>query len=276
MSILSAIGLLVVGGIVSVIVLMVGVMVAVGVVVALWAAVSPTTKTTGEVVRIGNGRSARGTRVRVAYYTTDGRFESDAYVQRPRLGEQIPVRYNPRKPDRANAATVAQLWCQLAVMIPVVAVFGVLAAGMIISSVWYFTGSHPRLQESVGGVSLFFTFTLVCGFGAVLQYRAMWKWRRMARTDGMILQHIDEPEPGTDEVSGILISFQTETGEEEEFWAQASVPGNAGDSVPVYYDPRKPDATATVETAKDHRHTAFVATTFTLVFGAVAVLALVV
>lgn len=271
MSVLAAIGFLVIGGMVSAIVLIVGVMVAVGAVLTLWSALSPTTRTTGEVVEVSKRRTVRGTRVRVAYYTPDGRFETGAYVQRPQLGGQIPVWFNPRKPGRATTTTSAQLWRQLAVIIPVVAVFAMLAAGLILSSVWYFSGSHAQLQAPVGGGSLFFTCALVCGFGAVLQYRAIWKWRRMVRTDGKILQHVDAPKPGTAKVSGIRVTFQTGEGEEEEFWAQANVPGSEGDSVAVYYDPDKPVATATVETAKDHRQTAFISTTFALVFAAFAV-----
>lgn len=274
MSILVAVGFLVFGGIVLAIDLIFGVFVGGIVIVTLWATLSPTRKTTGEVVEISKGRTALGTRVRVAYYTPDGRFETSASVQRPRLGEQLAVRYNPGKPARASIAAASRVWRPMAIMIPMIVVFGALAIGMIISSVWRFAGNHAALQNPVGGGSFFLTFALLSGLAAVLQYRAMWKWRRMTRTDGKILQHIDEPKPGTDETSGILISFQTAEGDEEEFWAQANVPGDAGESVAVYYDPEKPAATATVATARDHRHTAFISTTFTVVFLAATVLAL--
>lgn len=274
MSILAAVGFLVFGGIVLAIDLVFGVFVIGIVIVALWAAVSPTRKTTGEVVEITKGRTALGTRVRVAYCTPDGRFETGASVQRPRLGEQLVVRYNPGKPERASTTTAARIWRPLAVAIPAIAVFGALSVGMIISSVWYFTGNHASLRNPVGGGSFFLAFALLSGLAAALQYRAMWKSRRMTRTDGEILQHVDEPKPGTGQVSGIRISFQAADGDKEEFWAQANVPGGVGDRVAVYYDPEKPAATATVETAKDHRHTAFISTTFTLVFLAVTVLAL--
>lgn len=275
MSIITAAGLIVIGGIALLIDLVFALFAVVTVLLAFLVLVSPRKRTTGEVIDIGKGRTALGTRVRVAYYTPDGRSEIDASVQRPRLGQQLSVRYKPGQPERASTVSAASFGSRLVGIIPAVAVFGALAYGMVISGVWYFTRSHTSLQAPVGGGSFFLAFALLFALAAVRQYSGLLRRHRMTLTQGEILRRVDEPKPGTDEVRGVLVSFKTTEGETEEFWAQSNVSGKRGDSTDVYYDPGQPGETATVETARERRGTALTCTAFTVFFGICAVLVLV-
>lgn len=273
MSILTAIGLLIIGGVVLAIDMVVAVMLAVGVPMGFWLAVSRTGRTVGEIIEIGERRPRGRARVRVAYYTPEGRFETRSTYQRPQLGAQVPVRYRPGRPSQASTTSLVRFWRQMIIAIPVVAVVGALSIGMITSSVWYFTGSHAELQGPLSGGSLVLLLAFGCGAVAVNRWTVLLRWHRMVRTDGELLRY-EEPSGTSHGPGRVLIAFQSATGEEE-FWARAgTVLAGVGDTVTVYYTPDKPATSATVEEASDVRNYAIAGTVLALIFGALGVFAI--
>lgn len=273
MSTFTAVGLLIIGGVVLAIDLVVALMLAVGVPMAIWLAVTRTAKTAGEVIEI-EGRRPRGrARVRVAYYTPEGRFETHSTIQRAQVGDQVPVRYRPGKPDQASTSLSSRSWKQIITAIPVVVIVGALSIGMITSCVWYFAGSHTSLQDPLSGGSLVLLLAFGCGALAVNRWTVLLRWHRMVRTDGELRRYKEAS--GTDDGPGrVLISFQSVDGEEE-FWARAgTVLAGVGDTVTVYYDPESPATSATVEESSDVRNYAIAGTVLAMIFGALGVFAI--
>lgn len=272
MSILTAVGLLIIGGVVLAIDMLVALMLAVGVPMAIWLSVSRTGKTVGEIVEIGERRPRGRARVRVAYYTPEGRFETRSTCERPQLGEQVPVRYRPGKPSQASITLSVRFWRQMIIAIPVVAVAGALSIGMITGGVWYFTGSHAQLQDPLSGGSFVLLLAFGCGALAVNRWTMLLRWHRMVRTDGELLRY-EEPSGADDGPGRVLIAFQSADGHEE-FRARAgAVLAGVGDTVTVYYNPDKPAASATVDEASDVRNYAIASTLLALIFGALGVFA---
>lgn len=243
---------------------------------ALLASTRRATKTSGEVVEIAERQAlhaAYATPVQVAYTTPEGRFEIRANLRRPRLGDPVVVRYPPGKPSSGHVADSSNIWRTLFVSMPVVTVVGALAAGMVIGAFWTFTGSHPSLQVPLGDGSFVLMLALLFGAFAVSRYRVWLRWNRMVRAEGKLVRY-KKPSAGTSGPGHVLISFQSATGEKE-FWAAAgTIPGGAKDTVTVYYDPAKPDRSATVDEAGTVRAYAIGFTVLTLVFGGLGVFAI--
>lgn len=273
MSVVTAVGLLIIGGVVLAIDLIVALMLAVGLPMALWIAVSRTGKTVGEIVAIGERRRRGWARAQVAYYTPEGRFETRSTTQRPRLGDQVPVRYRPGKPSQASIGRSARFWRQMIIAVAVVMVIGALCVGMIASCVWYFTGSHTQLQVPLSGGSLALLLAFGCAALAVNRWTMLLRWRRMVRTDGELLRY-KKPSPTDDGPGRVLVSFRSADGEEE-FWARAgTVLAGVGDTVTVYYNPDNPATSATVEEASDVRNYAVAGTVLALIFAALGAFAI--
>lgn len=265
-------GLLVIGAGLLLLDLVLLAILVVGVVGALWIAVSRSEKAFGQVIGIDERRrTARSVPVRVAYDTPTGRFEIDGAFRSPYLGEQVPVRYRSSHPEQATTVRSARFWRMAMVAVPALAVTAALAVGMIIGADWYFGHSHPQLQAPLGGGSFALALALLSGAAAVDRYQALVRWRRMAQADGKILRHADEPEP--DEQDCVLISFPTQAGEENEFWTEPDAPAAVGDIVTVYYNPKKPAATATLKTEKHSGVPALYCAAFALIFGVLGILA---
>lgn len=223
------------------------------------------TEVTGHVVTIERSRPGRPARVRVAYQTPGGTFETTGSTRNPRIGEPKTVRYNPARPARAT--TMTRPGRTAAIGIPIVLIIAGLSAGMIIGSVWYFAGVHRQLQTRLGFGSMLLTFALGAGWYAVTQYGKVLRWRRMAQAAGKVKRFTEHSPVGP----GILISFDS-AGSENEFWARAgSVPAGVGDTVTVYYDPGKPATSATVDTAATVRTQAIGATVLTLIMVVIGV-----
>lgn len=260
-------GLLVIGALILAIDLFTAVLLILAVATAVRLATRGT-QTTGHVVREERRRPGGRARVRVAYETPGGRFETSAISDRQRLGDPIPVRYDPAKPGRAT--TVTQPRHPVVTGIPVVLAVAALSAGMIIGSAWYFAGEHNRLQAPLAGGCFALALALICGYYASGRYAELLRWRRMVRADGTV-QLFDERAPGG---PAILISFESARGREE-FWARAAtVPAGVGDRVAIHYDPAKPARTATVQTPSDIRAYALGGTILTLIMAALSVFAI--
>jgi hypothetical protein len=226
------------------------------------------TETTGRVARISSRRPGRRARVRVAYDTPAGTFETGGSSQRPRIGEPKPVRYDPARPARAT--TMVRPGRAAAGGIPVVLAVAALSAGMITGSAWYFAGVHGHAQLPLGGGCFILALALGTGYYACSRYAELAGWRRMAQAEGTV-RRFDEHGPGG---PAVLISFQSAAGREE-FWARAgTVAAAVGDAVTVYYDPAKPASSATVQTAADVRAYAVGSTVLALVFVAVTAVAI--
>lgn len=273
MSTLIAVALAIVGGVVLAVDLAVALMLVVAVPMAVWLAVTRTGKTVGEIIEIGERRPRGRSRVRVAYHTPEGRFETHATRQRPLIGEPVSVRYRPGKPDQASTSLSARSWRQVITAIPVVVVVGALSIGMITSCVWYFAGSHASLQAPLSGGSLALLLAVGCGGLAVNRWTVLLRWRCMVPVDGEILGYKKPPGNG-DGPRRALISFRSADGEEE-LWAKpGTVLADVGDTVTVYYDPDVPGTSATVEDSSDVRNYAIVSTVLALIFGAIGAFAL--
>lgn len=269
MSIITAAILLVYGGVLLVVDLFVGVLLAATVPIALWIAVQGT-QVTGEVVSVGERSAGGSTRVRVSYTTAGGNFETRGTTRRPHLGAQVPVRYHRSRPEVATTMIHPLRWA--VVGLPTVLVIAAVSIGMLTSAVWYFSGSHTQLQEPLGGGSFMFGIALACGYYAAKRYALFLHWHRMVQAEGKVRRY---KEPAGSKGSGrILISFQSASGHEE-FWVQAgSAPSRVGDTIMVYYDTDRPADTATVQEAFDVRSGALYSTGFAVLAAALGVWAL--
>lgn len=269
MSMPIAVALLIIGVPLLIIDLVVGALLLGVVALALWITARGT-KTTGEVVRIGEKRgSGRYTRFRVSYVTPDGNFETGGISERPQLGEPVTVRYHRSRPSVATTET--RPWRRAFTGVPVVLAVAAVSAGMIVSAVWYFNGSYPQLQEPLGGASFAFALAFACGYYATNRCALLLGWRRMVQTEGKVLR--GEPSSRANGPVRVLISFQSAEGHEE-FRAPANaVHAELGDTVTVYYDPARPIATATVHNAGSVRSGMLGSMVLTLVFGALGVFA---
>jgi len=227
------------------------------------------TLVTGHVVKIEpRRRRSRRARVRVAYKTAAGMFETPGSSERPRIGEPHDVRYDPAHPSRAT--TVVRPARRAAVQVPMVLAIAALSAGMVVGSVFYFAGVHSGSQLPLAGGCLALGLALAVGYYAGGRYAVLLGWRRMTQTTGKV-SRFDEHAPGG---PGFLISFRSADGREE-FWARsASLQVNVGDVVTVYYNPARPSRSATLETAADVRSYAVLATLLAVLFAAVGVFGL--
>jgi hypothetical protein len=225
------------------------------------------TQTTGYVTGIDRPRR-RGARVRISYETAAGKLETRGTSRRPRLGEPKPVRYDPANPARATS--MVQPARAAAIGVPATLAVAALAVAMAAGSILYFTGTDSRLQLPLafGGFAL--ALAVGTAYYACGQYAALLRWRRMVQTTGRV-KRFEEHGPGG---PGILIYFESAAGHED-FWARAgSVSAGVGDTVTVYYDPAKPERTATVEAADVVRAHAIAGTLLAAVLAVVAVAAL--
>lgn len=272
MSMPIAVALLIVGVPLLVIDLVIGVLLAGVVSGASWLAIRGT-KTTGEIVRIGEKQgTGRYTRFRASYVTPEGTFETGGITERPQLGEPVDVRYHRSRPSFATTET--RPLRQAVTGVPMVVLVAVVGIGMIVSAIWFFSGSHTQLQLPMAGASFSFALMLAFAYYATSRYTMLLGWRHMVQTEGKVLRH-DEPPAGKDGPVRLLISFQSADGDEEFRAAASTVHARAGDNVTVYYDPSKPAATATVQDAPKVRSAALGSTAFAVLFGALGVIAIV-
>lgn len=149
------------------------------------------TLTTGEVVRVEKQLPGRAPRVRVAYGTPNGKFETFAAAtsQQPQPGQQVPVRYDPAKPSRA--AGVTQSGWAAVISVPALLAMSAASAGMITAAVWYFTGTHTRLQVSLAAGSFGLALTLIAGWYTWTRYTKLFRSRRTARVESKTSRHDD-------------------------------------------------------------------------------------
>jgi hypothetical protein len=259
--------LLVIGGILLVADLFIGTVLVTGVTVALRLAACGV-ETAGRVTLVEPRRPGRAARVQVAYETPGGTFQTEGTSQRLQLGEPVPVRYHPARP--ALATTLTRPWGRAFVGIPTVLAVLTVSVGMVTSAIWYFGGSHNRLQVPLAGASFTGGLALACAYYAAGRYTVLLRWRRMVQADGKVLRFSEKSPVGP----GILISFAS-AGGREEFWAQAgTVNVGTGDAVTVYYDPARAATSATVQNAGDIRAHAIASTVVTLGLGALAIFAI--
>jgi len=259
--------LFVIGAILLVADLFVGAVLVTNVSGALWL-VARGVETTGRVTLVEERRPGSAARVQVAYETPGGTFQTEGTSQRPQLGGQIPVRYHPTRPGFAT--TLTRPWRRTFVGIPTVLAVMAISVGMVTSAIWYFGGSHTRLQVPLAGASFLGALALALAYYAVGRYTVLLRWRRMVRVDGKVLRFSEKSPVGP----GILVSFMSPEGRED-FWARAgSVDVGSGDAVTVYYDPARAATSATVQPAGDIRASAIGSTVFALAFGALAIFAI--
>jgi hypothetical protein len=260
-------GLLVIGALLLAIALFAAVLLALAVPTAMRLATRGA-EATGHVVGSEGRRPGGGTRVRVAYETPGGRFETRGTSYVSGLGVPVPVRYDPAKPARAT--TLTRPGRRAITTIPVVLAVAAVSAGMIVGSAWYFAGVHSRLQAPLAGGCFALALALGFGFYACRRYAELLGWRRMVSAEGTV-RRFDEHAPGG---PGILISFEP-AGGRAEFWARAgSVLAGVGDQVTIRYDPAKPSTTATVQTPSDIRAYALGGTVLTLIMAGLSVFAI--
>jgi hypothetical protein len=244
--------------------LFIGVVLVTGVTSALWLAARGV-ETAGRVTQVEPRRPGRSARVLVVYETPGGKFHVDGTSQRPHIGEPVPVRYHPARP--AFATTLTRPWRRTLVGIPTVLAILAASIGMVTSAVWYFGGSHSKLQVPLAGASSLGALALAFAYYAAGRYAELLRWRRMMRADGTVRRFNENSPVGP----GILISFESADGPEE-FWARAgSVLVGVGDAVTVYYDPARPARSATVHTVGDVRAYAIASTVIALGLGALAI-----
>ena len=141
-------------------------------------------ETTGHVVRVESRRPGRQARVRVAYETPRGMFETTGTSQRPRVGEPVPVRYDPVRPARAT--TLLRPARLAALGIPMVLVIAALCAGMITGGAWYFAGVHSQTRLPLAGGCLALALGLALAYYAWGQYAELLRWRRVVQTEGKV------------------------------------------------------------------------------------------
>lgn len=234
---------------------------------ALWLAVRGT-ETTGKVTWVDKQRPGRGSQVIATYTAPAGTFQVSGTSGRPQIGAPAAVRYNPGNP--AFATTVTDPWLRAATRIPMVLAAGAAGAGMATAAIWYFTGTHTALQVPVGGGAFALAITLMFAHYTAGRYAVLLRSRRMVQTDGTITRRDQNSPLGP----GCLIAFETGDGPAE-FWVRAdSVRAGNGDTVTVHYDPRDPEATATLDTADDVRDAVIGGTVFTLILASAVVYAI--
>jgi hypothetical protein len=262
--IITYVGYLVFGPIIFLADLIFGVSVVISVIDAL-RLLSRGVDTTGRVAVLNPRLPGRSQQLMLEYGTPGGNFQIKGTSKRQvQFGDRMPVRYDPDRP--AFATTLLRPWIRTFVGIPTVLALMAMSIGMITSADWYFRGIHTSLQFPVAGASGMGLFAVISGYGAAIQYAALWRWRRRVQVPGRALKF--------DEKSGILVSFESADGPEEFWEPPGSVDIGSSDEVTVYYDPDRPAASATLRDAYGVRTFAIGWTVILLFTGPLAIFSL--
>ncbi|MBO0802333.1 MAG: DUF3592 domain-containing protein [Nocardiopsaceae bacterium] len=199
------------------------------------------------------GRLGFVSRTRVSFRLPDGdEVATTVYTPGPawRTGSQLGIRYDPVASTRA-AAQPARAYAWLLVFAAFITAD---MAYMAATCVYGLSGGATLIFESLYVTSFCILGAAAGPLGTFATIRAMWRHVRYAATTGTIVDLEDH-----DDTSYLVIDFTVASGDTvriyrpEEHQRARGFPADVGDPVPLRYDPARPEATVTTETARSLR-----------------------
>jgi hypothetical protein len=228
-------------------------------------------ETTGHVVSIVSRRPGGVSRVRIAYETAGGTLQTGGTSHRARIGELKTVRYDPAR--QARATTLIRPVRMAVTGLPAVTAIAALTFGMGAGSVLHFAGAGTRMQVPLAGGCFALLLALATGWFAGSRCAGLLRRQRLVQATGTV---VPDRERGPDG-AGVLITFDSGDGQAEFRAGPGTVAAGANGTVTVFYDPARPQQTATVldpATVRTQAIASAVMTVFFAFLGAEAFLTL--
>lgn len=197
---------------------------------------------TGTVVGMERGRAFRP-KWRISFPGPDGQeveFE-EPIALKVKVGEVLPVHYRRNNTAIATGGRIRHFFGEIVVFGIVFGIFGPIA---LVGSVCVLAGAGKDVFYGVVASGSFVVIATILLFVAGMSYSRVRSWHRRVVADGVVTR-VQPRKLGAKEYPHPWVAYETQGGDRIEYWDIALNGYTPGEQVAVYYDPEYPEFTST-------------------------------